>query len=273
MRSAVDYALPFYGNNLKKTDLSRLDSLQYRAAKLVTGALHHTSKEKLNCELGWESIKKRIDFLGLCLFQKIHLHETRPLIRSCLTKLDREKRQMTRSKGGYLPFPNYGTKFQNSFFPYISKLWNNLDTCTKTLPLVDFKLKLKNMLKPNKIKHFDKGSKNGNTLLTRIRLDRSDLNQHKYSIGKSDSPECVCHAKQESSYHFMIDCFLYDCERQILFDSVEYFIKNFRKLGKRKRFEILTIGINIDNPDYHYTNYNITLAVQKFIFSTKRFSM
>ena len=159
VRSVIDYALPIYGNNLKKTDLSRLDSLQYRAAKLVTGALHHTSKEKLNCELGWESIKKRIDFLGLCLFQKIHLHETRPLIRSCLTKLDREKRQMTRSKGGYLPFPNYGTKFQNSFFPYISKLWNNLDTCTKTLSLVDFKLKLKNMLKPNKIKHFDKGSK------------------------------------------------------------------------------------------------------------------
>ena len=131
VRSVIDYALPIYGNNLKKTDLSRLESLQYRAAKLVTGALHHTSKEKLNCELGWESIKKRIDFLGLCLFQKIHLHETRPLIRSCLTKLDREKKQMTRSKGGYLPFPNYGTKFQNSFFPYISKLWNNLDTCTK----------------------------------------------------------------------------------------------------------------------------------------------
>ena len=71
----------------------------------------------------------------------------------------------------------------------------------------------------------------------------------------------------------MIDCFLYDCKRQILFDSVEYFIKNFRKLGKQQRFEILTIGINIDNPDYYYTNYNITLAVQKFIFSTKRFSI
>ena len=56
-------------------------------------------------------------------------------------------------------------------------------------------------------------------------------------------------------------------------DSVEYFIKNFRKLGKRKKFEILTIGININNPDYYYTNYKITLLVQKFIFSTKRFSI
>ena len=273
VRSVIDYALPLYGNNLKKIDLERLERLQYRAAKLVTGAMHHTSKEKLNCELGWESIKKRTDFLGLSLFQKIHLHETRPLIRSCLTRLDREKRQITRSKGGYLPFPNFGAKFQNSFFPYISKLWNNLDTCTKTLSLIDFKSKLKDKLKPDKIKHFDKGSKIGNTLLTRIRLDRSELNQHTYSIGKSESPECFCHAKQESSYHYMIDCFLYECERQILYDSVEYFIKNFRMLGKRKRFEILTIGININNPDYYYTNYNITLAVQKYIFSTKRFSM
>ena len=64
-----DYALPFYGNNLKKIDLERLERLQYRAAKLVTGAMHHTSKEKHTCELGWESIKKRTDFLGLSLFQ------------------------------------------------------------------------------------------------------------------------------------------------------------------------------------------------------------
>ena len=58
VRSVVDYALPLYGNNLKKTDLLRLERLQYSAAKLVTGALHLTSKERLNQELGWETIKK-----------------------------------------------------------------------------------------------------------------------------------------------------------------------------------------------------------------------
>ena len=180
---------------------------------------------------------------------------------------------MTRSKGGYLPYPNFGVKFLNSFFPYISKLWNNLDNETKALNLSDFKTRLKNILKPDKIKHFCKGSKIGNTLLTRIRLDRSDLNLHKYSIGKADSPECACHARQESSYHFMIDCFLYTCERQILFNSVEHYIKNFRNLGKRKQFEILTIGINITNPDYNYVNTFITYAVQHYIFKTKRFSI
>ena len=73
VRSIMDYAMPIYSNTLKLTELARLERMQYRAAKLVTGALHFTSQDKLNTELGWESIKTRIDFLGLCLFQKIHL--------------------------------------------------------------------------------------------------------------------------------------------------------------------------------------------------------
>ena len=212
VRSVIDYSLPLYANSLKKTDLARLERLQYSAAKLVTGALHHTSREKLNNELGWESIKTRIDFLGLSMFHKIHLQETRPLVRSCLTKLDFEKKHLTRSKGGYSPYPNYGVKYLSTFFPYISKLWNNLDTSTQLMALSDFKTKLKANLKPDKIKHFANGSKVGNILMTRIRLDRSDLNLHKFTIGHSDTPQCMCHAKQESSLHYLIDCFLYSNE-------------------------------------------------------------
>ena len=89
VRSVVDYALPFYANNLKQTEIARQEKLKYRAAKLV---LHFTSMEKLNIELGWETIKKRIAFLGLSLFHKIHLRETRTLIRECLTKIDFEKK-------------------------------------------------------------------------------------------------------------------------------------------------------------------------------------
>ena len=69
VRSLIDYALPVYANTLKVSELARLEKVQYQAAKLVTGTLHFTSKDKLNVELGWESIRKRIDFLGLCLFQ------------------------------------------------------------------------------------------------------------------------------------------------------------------------------------------------------------
>ena len=140
------------------------------------------------------------------------------------------------------------------------------------MALIDFKNKIKNDMKPVKIKHLSKGSKTGNTLLTRVRLDRSDLNLHKYSIGLSDSPECICHAKQESSFHFIMDCFLYTSERQTLYSLVEQYIPNFDQFNKRKKYEVLIIGINAENPDYEYTNTNITLAVQNIIFKTKRVS-
>ena len=104
VRSIIDYSLPILANNLKQTELARLERLQYKAAKLVTGALHFSSQEKINLDLGWETIKKRIDFLGLCLFHKIHLHQTRPLVRKCLTKLDWMGTRITRSKGGYMPY-------------------------------------------------------------------------------------------------------------------------------------------------------------------------
>ena len=79
VRSVIDYALPLYGNNLKQSDLARLEQLQYRAAKVVSGAFNLTSRERLNVELGWENIKTRIKFLGLCIFHKIHVHETKTL--------------------------------------------------------------------------------------------------------------------------------------------------------------------------------------------------
>ena len=272
VRSVIDYSLPIYANNLKLTDLARLDRLQYRAAKLVTGALHFTSREKLNNELGWENMQTRINFLGLSFFHKIHLHETRPLIKKCMTELDYAKKYLTRSKGGYSPYPNYGDKFKKSFFPYMSKLWNNLNVSTQLMTLPDFKEQVKKELKPSKIKHFSKGSKIGNTLLTRIRLDRSYLNLHTFSIGLSESSECLCHAKNESSLHYLIECFLYTGERQTLFNLVEHYIPNFNQLNRTKKYEVLVNGIHTDNLEYNSTNTTISIAVQNFILRTKRFS-
>ena len=131
VRSLLDYSLPLFGNNLRQSDISRLEKLQYRAAKIVTGALHYTSRDKLYIELGWETIPERIKFLGLCIFHKVHIHETRPLLRKCLTKLDWEKKNFLRSKGGYLPYPFFNNKFSNSFFPFISNIRNNLPSASK----------------------------------------------------------------------------------------------------------------------------------------------
>ena len=62
IRSIIDYGHVVYGTSLKVSDLKRYEQIQYRAGNLITGAFHLTSADKINIELGWESIKTRIDF-------------------------------------------------------------------------------------------------------------------------------------------------------------------------------------------------------------------
>ena len=226
----------------------------------------------MNIELGWETIKKRSDILGLNIFHKIHSYETRPLIRSCMPKLDLENKFNTRSKGGYIPFKNIGSKFKNSFFPHTALQWNSLPKTVQCKNLFDFKEFINKEMKPPKFKHFGRGSKISNSLLTKIRVGRSNLNQHKFTIGLADSPECLCHFREESPSHFFLDCFLYLPERQTLFDLVEHYIPKFKNLTKSRKLDIIMRGIDIENKDFIHLNTTLTIAVQNFIMHTKRFS-
>ena len=67
--------------------------------------------------------------------------------------------------------------------------------------MIDFKAFSTKELKPQNYKHFSKGS---NSLLTRISVGRSLLNLHKFSIGHADSPECLCHHREETPLHYFL---------------------------------------------------------------------
>ena len=142
---------------------------------------------------------------------------------------DIERKYPSRSKGGYIPYNKFDKKFNNSFFPYTTQLWNNLPSNVKCKDLNDFKSYIKSELKPPRYKHFHRGRKSSNTLLTKFRVGRSDLNQHKFTIGLVDSPQCDCLYKEESPEHFFLDCFLYTHERQSLFGLFEHYIPKFKK--------------------------------------------
>ena len=63
IRSVIDYGLCIYYHNLKQSDVYRLNQIQYRADKLIAGALHFTSSLKLNSEVGLEELSDRAKFL------------------------------------------------------------------------------------------------------------------------------------------------------------------------------------------------------------------
>ena len=59
VRSVIDYSLIIIYHTLKQTEISRLNNIQYRAAKICTGALHFSSRQKLEIDLGWETFECR----------------------------------------------------------------------------------------------------------------------------------------------------------------------------------------------------------------------
>ena len=271
IRSVIDYGLVIFGTTLNQVDLNRLERVQYRAAKLVTGALHLTSREKLNEELGWETIRTRVDFLGLSLFHKIHNGGCRPLITTCLAERNMSRPTSTRNYKIYKNYSNFGAKFYKSFFPYFTKMFSALAPTIGILELGEFKKELKVSLKPSKYKHYSYGSKLGNKLITRLRVGRPFLHSHSYAVGKAMSPECSCHARQETTRHYLLQCFLYTVERQNLLDLVSHHVPNFKQLPLYKQENILLFGQPGKEEDVKDINISLTKIVQNFILQTKRF--
>ena len=112
-----------------------------------------------------------------------------------------------------------------------------------------------------------------NKLLTRLRVGRSFLNSHGYAIGKTPSPECSCHARQETTRHYLLQCFLYTDERQNLVDRLSHYVPNFNQLPLYKQEHILLFGKPGKEEDVNNQNISITKLVQDYILQTKWFKL
>ena len=110
------------------------------------------------------------------------------------------------------------------------------------------------------------------SFLTRIRVGRSYLNAHRYSIGQSDTPYCTCNnSKTEHSFHYITLCELYSDARLTLLSNVEQFIPSIKYLSKKWQYKILAQGYEKDNFDLNSINTKILIAFKKFIHQSKRF--
>ena len=271
VRSCIDYCLPVYGPSLNNTQINKLDQLQYRAARLATMTMKFTSKEKIFKDLGWESIDCRIKYLSLCLFHKIHIYETRPLIRQCRPPIN-QYQSLTRSKKYYNNYPQRDVTFLNSFFPKISNIWNDLPFDLRNKDMFEFKIELGWLLKPPKTRLYSIGSKFGNSIHTQLRMGKSQLNDHLFSMRLTNSTGCLCREPVESTEHFLLDCFLYDAERQELFNSISggTLLKKIDKYNRHDLVNALLFGEMIHDSDRYEHNKLLFKNVQSFLIKTKR---
>ena len=113
-------------------------------------------------------------------------------------------------------------------------------------------------------KHFNTGTRRGNILQARLRLQCSDLNDDKFHIGLSEYPNCACGADREDVEHFLMVCPLYDNIRQTLIYELSHICDY-----KPSVHEMLW-GTPEETVDSFETR-KIFKSVQKLIITSERF--
>ena len=136
-----DYCDSVYDGHITIRDASRLETLQNRATRLVTGTLFRTPTDKLLQDLGWDklSIRRRIHKLRL-YYTLNNDHKTPTYIRSMMpnTRVHNTGRILRNANEHTIPSIRTSS-FQQSFFPSTSKLWNHLHQSTRSLSYPSFK--------------------------------------------------------------------------------------------------------------------------------------
>ena len=138
------------------------------------------------------------------------------------------------------------TFFYNSFLPSTIRAWNELADEIKAAPSVAcFKFRLnRNLTKPPK--YYNSGTRQGQIIHARLRMQCSSLNADLYRKNIVPSPSCTC-GEFESAYHFFFKCTNYSLARS------RYLPNNLNELNTND----LLCGLS-NVPDYENATSQLT---------------
>ena len=272
IRPYFDYCDTVYDGLITTSDALRLERLQNRAARLITGTMLRTPTDKLRRELGWTSMETRRKIHRLQLYY--HIQASNPLTPHYIVSILPEKRisrtgRALRNADTLTQPHNRTSAFQKSFIPSTTKLWNSLPSLVRQSNYPTFKHALnKNFCPPRPPPFFTYGSKQGNILHTRLRVATSKLNAHLYQLQLADSPSCSCGYQFETTEHFFLHCKLHDNSRTTLFNELSNVIgTNFASLTRPLQIDTILNGDGLTG----VSGREVAHCVQKFIFSSHRF--
>ena len=206
IRPHLDYGDIIYHQPNNGSLCQKIESVQYEAALAITGAIHGTSQTKLYNELGIESMKLSPWFRRLCYFFKIQSSGLPQYLNDLIPK------PFLRYTTRFSPLPNFKVRtelFRNSFFPYTMNQCNNSNNIIKSSELyLMFRKRMFNLINPKCNETYGIHKPTRLKLLTRLRLDLSYLNDHKFNYNFRDciNQLCSCSLSVENNVNFFLHC-------------------------------------------------------------------
>jgi hypothetical protein len=261
VRPSMEYANIIW-NNCSDNDCDRLESIQRRALRTITGGIVRTSSDLLYEEIGLEPLVKRRERSILLFFHKImysncpgYLHNLKPHITQA-----RHNRNLR--SGNKLDLPKSRiVRHESSLIPKAISMWNNLPK--EIQDIADYKY-FKSQLQeavPKCNDLFFIGERKFNIILARLRMKCSDLHGHLFQLKIINNSSCKCGYFFEDSVHYFFVCPLYAQAR--------YALHNFVSPLCSFNLKTLLYGCSDLSTD---TNASIIHEVIKYIIATKRFN-
>ena len=270
IRSHLDYADSIYDRPNNNSYSEKIESIQYNAALVITGAIRGTSKEKLYQEIGLEYLSSRRWFRRLCLFYKIINNEQPSYL---FNLVPRPYHILNTRNQSQIPDIFCRTEnFSNSFFPHCIKEWKKLDhNIKRSDSYVHFRNSVLKSIRPIGNSIFDIFDNEGIKLLTRLRLGLSHLNKHKFNHGFLDTvnPMCSCNTEDETVTRYLLHCPNYTQQRMHLMNRITGLNPNILVENDNVLSSILLYGLNQFNNIMNSKIINMTIA---YIHTSERFN-
>ena len=239
---------------------NKMAKLQISAARIITGTNNYSSKHLLYHDTGWELLSSRREKQRLILFYKI-LNGIAPshLCNLFETYLVNNQRYDLRSTNVQNVLARTET-YHCSFFPSSIRSWNSLDQTVKDASTInEFKRKL--ILKKQKNKYYDLGSRCVNSILASMRMKCSQLNSHLFRNNIIQNRLFTC-GIEETVFHYFFECCNFLNHRDsILMETLSITTLTVEKVFHGDK------DININD------NIKLHNAVSKYIIATKRFNI
>ena len=179
VRPNLDHADIIYDKPLNESFKKKIEMVQYNATLAIKGTCH----DKIHQELGLEYLVERRWSKKIFFLHKIILGLQPSYLQNYLTPYDNVRTYLTRySTQKSIKTFSGGTKaFELSFIPHCAKEWGNLNEELRNIDSINtLKLSILNFVSPRENSVFAVHDINGLKFLTRLRLNFSHLNEHKF---------------------------------------------------------------------------------------------